>query len=150
MTEQHPPLDREDRPSALPILIAIGVAVVVLAIVAITQLRGVDDLTPNQLVTRAAVGQNDALQRENYGDFAKYTCAAQRGVEAEVLAGQKKSVSVNGARYVDEVTGISVNGDDAAATVVYHFENSADNKVKTPMTFVRQDGDWKVCSPGPR
>jgi len=150
MTEQHLPPDREDRPSALPILIAIGVALVVLAIVSITQLRGVDDLKPDQLVARAAVGQNDALQRENYPDYVSYTCAAQQGVEAEVLAGQKKSVSVNGARYVDEVTGISVNGDGATATVVYHFEHSADNKVKTPMTFVRQDGDWKVCSPGPR
>lgn len=150
MTEQQLPPDREDRPTALPILIAIGVAVVVLAIVGITQLRGVDDLTPNQLVARAAVGQNDALQRENYGDFVKYTCAAERGGDTEVLAAQKKSVSVNGARYVDEVTGISVNGDSATATVVYHFERSADNTLKTPMTFVRQDGDWKVCSPGPR
>lgn len=150
MTEQHLPPDREDRPSPLPISIAIGVGVVVLAIVGITKLRGGDDLTPDQLVARAAVGQNDALQRENYGDFAGYTCADQQGNEAEVLAAQKKSVAGKGARYVDEVTGISVNGDTATATVVYHFEHAADDKLKTPMTFVQQDGAWKVCSPGPR
>jgi len=150
MTEQLLPPEREDRPSALPILIAAGVGVVVLVIVGITMLRGGDDLTPNQLVARAAVGQNDALQRENYGDFVRYTCVAQQGNETEVLAGHKKSVSVKGARYVDEVTGISINGDGATATVVYHFENSSDNKVTTPMTFVLQDGGWKVCSPGPQ
>ena len=41
-------------------------------------------------------------------------------------------------------------GGDATATVVYHFQKTPDDKVSTPMTFVKENGDWKVCSPGPR
>jgi len=150
MTEPLLPSDSESRSSALPILIAAGVGLVVLAIVGITMLRGGDDLTPNQLVARAAVGQNDALQRDNYSDFRGYTCAALQGSEADVLAQQHQSTAAKGARYVDEVTGIAIDGDRATATVVYHFEHSADNKISTPMTFVRENNSWTVCSPGPR
>ena len=115
----------------------------------ITKLTGGDGLTDSQRVARSAVAQNDALQRENYPDFRKYTCAAQGGDKGEVLARQRQSVSAKGARYLDEVTGIAVNGDQATATVVYHFERSANDKIKVPMTFSRQDGEWLVCSPGP-
>ena len=65
LTEQHLPPDREDRPSALPISIAIGVGVVVLAIVRITKLRGGDDLTPDQLVARGRRPEL-TLQRGNW------------------------------------------------------------------------------------
>ncbi|MCV7217297.1 lumazine-binding protein [Mycobacterium crocinum] len=143
--------EREDGGSSpLPILIALGVAVLVLAAVGIAWL--VDDNKPmseDVKVGRAAVGQNDALQRDNYSDFRKYTCAAQQGVEAEVLAGQKKSKAVHGARYVDDITDVRIDGDKATATVVYHFEHAADTKLKTPMTFARENGEWTVCSPGP-
>ena len=122
---------------------------VVLAIVGITKLRGGDDLTLTSWSPARPSVERRAAKRENYGDFAGYTCAAQQGDEAEVLCSAKKSVAGKGGRYVDEVTGISVNGDTATATVVYHFEHAADDKLKTPMTFVQQDGDWKVCSPGP-
>ncbi|WP_431234882.1 lumazine-binding protein [Mycolicibacterium psychrotolerans] len=145
MTERE-----DDGASPLPILIALGVAVLVLAAVGIAWL--VDDTKPmseDVLVGRAAVGQNDALQRDNYPDFRKYTCAAQRGVEADVLGGQQKSKAARGARYVDDVTDVKIDGDKATATVVYHFEKAAEAKLKTPMTFVRENGEWTVCSPGP-
>ncbi|BBX10241.1 MULTISPECIES: Rv0361 family membrane protein [Mycolicibacterium] len=145
MTERE-----DDGASPMPILIALGVAVLVLAAVGIAWL--VDDRKPmseDVLVGRAAVGQNDALQRDNYPDFRKYTCAAQQGVEADVLGGQQKSKAAHGARYVDDVTDVKIDGDKATATVVYHFEKAADAKLKTPMTFVRENGEWTVCSPGP-
>lgn len=81
--------------------------------------------------------------------FPQYTCAAQQGVEADVLGGQQKSKAAHGARYVDDVTDVKIDGDKATATVVYHFEKAADAKLKTPMTFVRENGEWTVCSPGP-
>ncbi|MEZ0358621.1 lumazine-binding protein [Mycobacterium sp. SA01] len=140
----------DDGASPMPILIALGVAVLILAAVGIAWL--VDDKKPmseDVLVGRAAVGQNDALQRDNYPDFRKYTCAAQQGAEADVLGGQKKSKAARGARYVDDVTDVKIDGDRATATVVYHFEKAADTKLKTPMTFVRENGEWTVCSPGP-
>jgi hypothetical protein len=34
--------------------------------------------------------------------------------------------------------------------VVYHFEKAKNDKLSTPMTFVREDGTWKVCAPGPK
>ncbi|WP_109751221.1 lumazine-binding protein [Mycolicibacterium aromaticivorans] len=140
----------DDGASPMPILIALGVAVLILAAVGIAWL--IDDKKPmseDVLVGRAAVGQNDALQRDNYPDFRKYTCAAQQGAEADVLGVQQKSKAARGARYVDDVTDVKIDGDKATATVVYHFEKAADAKLKTPMTFVRENGEWTVCSPGP-
>ncbi|MFN8032891.1 MAG: lumazine-binding protein [Mycobacterium sp.] len=133
----------------MPILIALGVAVIVLIVFGISWLVRGDGLTEDQRVGRAAVGQNDALQRENYPDFRKYTCAAQQGAEAEVVARQQQSKSAHGARFVDDVTAVRIDGDRANATVVYHFDKTPDKRVESPMTFVREGGDWKVCSPGP-
>jgi type II secretory pathway pseudopilin PulG len=136
-----------DGSSPMPILIALGVVAVVLVGLGISWLVRGDGLSQDQRVGQAAVGQNDALQRENYADFRKFTCAAQQGSEADVLARQRQSKASNGARYVDDVTDQVINGDKATATVVYHFEKSTQNKIKEPMTFVREGGDWKVCSP---
>ena len=108
------------------------------------------DRTPeDQRVGRAAVGQNDALQRENFADFGKYTCEKERGKEADVLAHQRDSVTKRGARFVDDVTGVTIDGDRATATVTYHFDKAPDDKTPVPMTFVRKAGAWKVCSTGP-
>jgi hypothetical protein len=139
----------DDGASPMPILIAFGVAVLVLAAVGITWVFGNKPMSEDVKVGRAAVGQNDALQRDNYADFRKYTCTAQQGIEAEVLAGQQKSKAARGARYVDDITDVKIDGDKATATVVYHFEHAADTKLKTPMTFARENGEWTVCSPGP-
>jgi hypothetical protein len=65
-----------------------------------------------------------------------------------VLGRQGQSKAAKGARFVDDVTAIAITGDKATATVTYHFENAADNKIKVPINFVNQDG-WKVCSPTP-
>jgi len=135
----------------MPILIALVVALLVLGVIGIVWVldNRQKPLTEDVKVGRAAVGQNDALQRDSYVDFRKYTCAAQQGTEAEVLDRQQKSKAAQGARYVDDVTEVKIDGDKAVATVVYHFEHAADNKLKVPMTFVRENGDWTVCSPGP-
>ena len=138
-----------DGSSPMPILIALGVAVIVLIGLGISWLVRGDGLTEDQRVGRAAVGQNDALQRENYPDFRKYTCVAQQGAEAEVVARQQQSKFTHGARFVDDVTAVKIDGERATATVVYHFEETPDQRIESPMTFVREDGDWKVCSPGP-
>lgn len=141
--------DENTGSSPMPILIALGVAAIVLIGFGISWLIRGDGMTEDTRVGRAAVGQNDALQRENYPDFRKYTCAAQQATEADVLARQQQSKSANGARYVDDVTGVKIDGDRATATVVYHFERTPDKRLDTPMTFVRESGDWKVCSPSP-
>lgn len=134
----------------MPILGALAIVVVaVLAVFAVRVFRG-GEPPDDAAVARAVVGQNDALQRESYADFQTFTCAAQQGVEAQVLADQRQSAAAKGARYVDDIRDVAVTGDRATATVVYHFEKSADDKVSTPMTAVRESGAWKVCSPGPR
>jgi hypothetical protein len=33
---------------------------------------------------------------------------------------------------------------------VYHFEKAPDDKISSVTTFVRENGRWTVCSPGPR
>ena len=131
-----------------PFLAALAIIViVVIAIWLINVFEG--DRTPeDQRVGTAAVGQNDALQRGNFADFGTYTCVKLRGVEADVLARQRDSVAKRGARFVDDVTDVKIDGDRATATVTYHFEKAPDDKTPVPMTFVREDGAWKVCSTG--
>ena len=139
-----------DRSSPLPILIALGVVgIVLIAMVVLRIVRG-DQVPDEAVVGRAAVGQNDALQREDFSDFQLFTCAAEQGTANQMIAAQRQSKDARGARYVDDVKDITVTGDRASATVVYHFEKSENDKVSRPMTFVREGGDWKVCSPGPR
>ncbi|MFG1933122.1 lumazine-binding protein [Mycobacterium sp. NPDC048908] len=112
-------------------------------------LFGSDDPPAEQQVGRAAVGQNDALQRQSYADFRTYTCREHQGADADILAQQRDSVSKRGERFVDDVTEIKVDGDRATATVTYHFDKAPDAKTGVEMTFVREDGAWKVCSTGP-
>lgn len=142
--------DDDDGSSPLPILIAIGVVAVILLTSVILRSCQSDRFNDAAGVGRAVVGQNDALQRENYADFRTYTCAAEQGSEAEVLGAQRQSTGTKGARYVDDVGGLAVTGDRATATVVYHFEKVPDDKVTTTVNLVRENGDWRVCSPGPR
>lgn len=141
--------DAEPKRSMAPFLAALAiVVVVVIAIVVFSLTRG-DGLSEDQRVARAAVAQNDALQRASYADFVAFTCEAQHSTEAEVLEQQRDSVADKGERFVDDVTAVTILGDTATATVVYHFDKAPDSKVEAPMTFARQGGEWKVCSPGP-
>jgi len=141
----------ENRSTPAPMLIALAVAVVALiAFFGVRSCGGPETVPDEAAVGRAVVGQNDALQRGSYADFRTFTCASQQGVESQVLADQRQSADAKGARYVEDVKDIAVTGERATATVVYHFEKAKDDKLSTPMTFVREDGTWKVCSPGPR
>ncbi|NOQ59714.1 lumazine-binding protein [Mycolicibacterium fortuitum] len=136
----------QDRPTMAPFLGALGVIVLVVIVVVLLNVFGSDGRSEEQKVSLAAVGQNDALQRENFREFSDHTCVALRGTEADFLARQRDSVSKQGARYVDDVTSIQVEGDRATATVVYHFGNTPDTKVNTETSFLREDGQWRVCS----
>lgn len=136
----------DERATLWPFGAALAVFGIVVLLAALFALTGDDELTEEQRVGRAAVAQNDSLQRQDFTDYRRYTCARVQGSEAEVLAAQQESVSQYGARYVDDVTGVRIDGDRATATVVYHFENDADAKRSAELTFARQDGQWTVCS----
>ena len=146
MTE---PDEAADRPTMAPFLGALTIIVLVVITIWLFSIFGSNERPPDQQVGRAAVGQNDALQRQNYADFRTYTCRDQQGVEADVLARQRDSVAKHGERFVDDVTDIKVDGDRATARVTYHFDKSPDTKTGVEVTFVREDGAWKVCSTGP-
>ena len=136
-----------ERPSALPFLGALAIiAIVVIAIALVNYFEG-DELTPEQQVVRAAVAQNDALQKENYADFRTNTCRSEQGTETEVIAGQRDSKEKQGRRLIDDVTDVVVNGDRATARVTYQFDKTPDTKTDVETTFVREDGAWKVCTP---
>jgi hypothetical protein len=138
-----------DRPTIAPFLGALAIIVLVVIAIVLFNVFGDDDFPPDQRVGRAAVGQNDALQRQNYADFRTYTCRDQQGVEADVLARQRDSVAKRGERFVDDVTDVAIEGDHATAKVTYHFDKAPDTKTGVAMTFVSEDGAWKVCSTGP-
>jgi hypothetical protein len=140
----------EDRSSILPIIVAAAIVFVAVGAFWALKFFRSDTVSDDGLVARAAVAQNDALQRENYADFRTYTCLAQQGVEPQVLSGQRESKNAKGNRLVEDVKDFAITGSQATATVVYHFEKNPDDKVSQPMTFVRENDTWKVCSPGPR
>jgi hypothetical protein len=132
----------------MPFLGALAIIVViVIAIGLVNSFRG-DELSEDQQVARSAVGQNDALQRQNYADFRNYTCEAQHGDEADILARQRDSVAKHGERFVDGVRDVVIDGDRANATVTYYFDKTPDTKTGVATTFVREEGAWKVCSTG--
>lgn len=139
-----------DRPTAAPFLAALVIIVLVVVAVGLLNLFGGEpERPPDQQVATAAVGQNDALQRQDHADFLRYTCAAQHSSETEVLEMQRKSVEERGERIIDDVTEVAIEGDRATATVTYHFDDAPDAKERADVAFVREDGAWKVCSPVP-
>jgi hypothetical protein len=139
-----------DRPTVTPFLAALAIIVLVVIAIGLLNFFGDSEAPADQQVARAAVGQNDALQRQNYADFRGYTCRAEQGVEAEVLGQQRDSVAKRGERFVDDVTDVAIDGDRATAKVTYHFDKAPDAKTVVDMAFLREDGAWKVCSSSPR
>ena len=138
-----------DRPTMAPFLGALAIIVLVVITIGLFNVFGKNDVPEDQQVGWAAVGQNDALQRQSYTDFRTYTCRDQQSVEADVLARQRDSVAKRGERFVDDVTDVVIDGDRATAKVTYHFDKAPDTKTAIAMSFVREDGAWKVCSTGP-
>jgi hypothetical protein len=138
-----------DRPTMAPFLGAFAIIVLVVITIGLFSIFGSDDVPSDQQVARAAVGQNDALQRQNYADYRTYTCRDQHSVEADILARQRDSVAKRGERFVDDVIDVVIDGDRATATVTYHFDKAPDTKTGVAMTFAHEDGAWKVCSTGP-
>jgi len=132
-----------------PFLGALAIIVVVVIAIGLFNFFGSEDIPEDQRVARAAVGQNDALQRQSYADFRTFTCRAQHEKEADILARQRDSVNKQGERFVDDVTDVAIDGDRATATVTYHFDKAPDTKTGVATTFVREDGTWKVCTGGP-
>ncbi|MDF2826312.1 MAG: hypothetical protein K0R68_3720 [Mycobacterium sp.] len=133
----------------VPFMIALAIIVVVIGGIGLSKLLGGDDVPEVDVVAQAAIAQNDALQRSDYADFQAYTCAAEVGDESDVLEQQQASMNSRGARFVDGISGVAVDGDKATGTVTYHFDKAPEDTIETPTTFVREDGVWKVCSAGP-
>ena len=149
MSESEPDSAGADRRTATPFLAALAIISLVVIGIALVNYFSNDELTPEQQVVRAAVAQNDALQKENYADFAKNTCRAEQGTEAEVLAGQRDSKDKQGRRLIDDVTDVVIDGNSATAKVTYQFDKTPDAKTDVATTFVLEDGAWKVCSSSP-
>lgn len=149
MTEPDNDSAESDAPTLAPFLGALAIIALVVIAIVLFNVYGTHSPPEDQQVGKAAVGQNDALQRQSYADFRTYTCHAQQGVEADILARQRDSVRSHGQRFVDDVTNVVIDGDHATARVTYHFDKAPDAKTGVDMTFVREDGAWKVCSTGP-
>ena len=141
--------DESTGTSAAPFLGALAIIVAIVIAIWLFNVFSGGELTDEQLIGRAAAGQNDALQRDDYADFRSYTCAAQVGAEAQILDRQRTSKTKQGERFLDGVTSVKVDGDRASASVTYHFANAPDAKQTVDIPFAREDGAWKVCSTGP-
>jgi hypothetical protein len=135
--------------TAGPFLGALAIIIAVVITIVLLNVFSGGEPTDDQLIARAVSGQNDALQRQDYGAFRTYTCAEESGQESEILAAQRQSVDKRGERFVDGVSGVAVDGDRATADITYYFDNDRDAKETVEIAFVREDGTWKVCSTGP-
>ena len=120
----------------MPIAIAAAIVVVVLGAMWVLRFFRSDEVPDDGLVGRAVVGQNDALQRENYPDFQTYTCVAQQGSESQVLTDQRQSKSAKGNRFVDDVR-ISTPTVIGPLPGRLPLREDARRQVTAPMTFVR-------------
>ncbi|PRC42483.1 lumazine-binding protein [Mycobacterium sp. ITM-2017-0098] len=144
------PGETPDRSAVAPFLGALTIILAVVIGIFLINVFSGDDLTDEQQIARAASGQNDALQRLDYGDYREFTCAGQLRDEAKVLAEQNDSVQKRGGRFIDRVAGVAIDGDRASADITYYFDNDTEAKETVAMTFTREDGAWKVCSTGPK
>ncbi|SRX79783.1 Rv0361 family membrane protein [Mycolicibacterium parafortuitum] len=152
MADAAGPPEDPDTSSGSAIAPFLGALTLIVAVVIGIWLMNVfsgEELTDTQRIARAASGQNDALQRQSYPDFQAFTCAAQQRDEAEVMDAQRDSVSEHGDRYVDRVEAVAIDGDHATAEVTYYFDKDKDAKQTVELSFVHEDGAWKVCSTGP-
>ena len=139
-------LEGGERGSLWPFGAALAVfALVVIAVAVFTFTRD-DGLTDEQRVGRAAVGQNDALQRQDYADYQRYTCARRKALKLT-------SLLRNGIRRVSTAPGTSTTSPASRSTTTERprpwpttSRRTPNSKRTTELTFVRQDGQWKVCS----
>jgi hypothetical protein len=132
-----------------PFLGALAIIVLVIIGVGLFSIFRGDGLSEEQRVGRAAVGQNDALQRANYADFRAYTCRAQQANEGDVLDRQRRLLEQRGHRSVEDVTNVMIDGDTATAIVMYQFDKVPDTSSGSEIAFAREDGAWKVCTKSP-
>jgi hypothetical protein len=135
-----------ERRTVAPFLGALAIFLLVVIAIVLFNVFGSQKTTPGDQVAQAAVGQNDALQRQDFGKFRTFTCRADQGTEAVFLAAQRDSVAKHGERYLDDVPSIRVDDGRATATVVFHYADTAEQKFDSDLTFVQEDGSWKVCS----
>ena len=124
----QPASESPDRPTIAPFLGALAIILLVVIGIVLVNVFSSSDPTSEQQVRGAVVGQNDALQREDYADFRDFTCRAAQRNEADVLAGQRDSAEKKGERYVDGVADLRIDGDRATAKVTYHFDKKPDEK----------------------
>ena len=139
------PEEIQDKPTIAPFVGALAVVVLVVIGIFVADNLGGDDLTPEQLVSRSVIGQNDALQRQDYAAFRTFTCSAAQADEASVIAAQKESADEHGDRFVDDVDDVRIDGEQATASVTYSFEKTRDDKDVSDVSLIGEDGTWKVC-----
>lgn len=146
--EQTPDADGpDDRGSIGPFIAGAAIfGIVVIGIAVSTIFRSGDGLTDEGRVGQAVNAQNDALQRHAYADYLKVTCRALAAPEQNVIAAQDKSEAAHGNRYIDDVQNVVVKSDSASASVTYHYMKSENNKLTADVSFVKEDGSWRVCS----
>lgn len=134
-----------DRPTIWPFAGALSIIVLVLiGIFAFNSFSSVDP-SPQQQIGTAIVGQNDALQRQDFAAFQGFTCRSAQGSQDDFLAGQRDSVAEHGERYVDDVADIRFDGGGATAKVTYSFANARDATSTADVALAHEDGAWKVC-----
>lgn len=135
------PTDRRPLPGALVIIVIVITVIFVLN----RQSGGGGD--PEQIGT-AVSGQNDALQRQDYQDFVKYTCKEQQARRMTSLPGNViQRPRAENAMWTRRQCGGERRSRHRQGDLP--LNNAPDTLVGADLVLVREDGSWKICSATP-
>jgi hypothetical protein len=143
--------------SALPFMVALGAAVLVIAGVFAFQFlgHGNSGLSDSAQIQRTAGQYYGALNKGRYQDLVANTCAAKRAASdfpksAGFEDAQRRAVEADGERNIaagSDFKDLKVDGDTATARITLTYDKGEPKRTETvDAKFVREDGKWKMCS----
>ncbi|MBB4134433.1 hypothetical protein [Gordonia humi] len=138
--------------AALPFIIALGAAVVVLIVIGVSHLtrpaeERVSDDAKVQYVVNDVYSARNSLNYELFRDsHCEKDVRAAGFPSAKQFADDNRADRDRDGKLVVPEMNVEVTGDRAAVTVHEHRENTEDRKTTTDLTLTKQGDDWKVCT----
>ena len=138
--------------AALPFLLAVAAVVIVLVVILVSaSCRPAEDRVSEDAQVQFVVNDlYSARNSLNYELYRKSRCAADVAADdfptaAEFADANRGPRDRDGQLVIPDMD-VEVAGDRAAVTVHVHRENREDQKFRTDLVVVKEDGEWKVCN----
>ncbi|MBM7366121.1 Rv0361 family membrane protein [Gordonia hydrophobica] len=156
MNVDEPAVDGDDdqprsMKAALPMMIAGGLVLVILAWIGISALVNPSEerISDSAQVQRTVNQMYSAMGTLNYERYRASFCAADLAKPefptSVAFADTNRAENDAKGRVVVPDMDVEVTGDRATVTAHWHRENNENAKQKTVFTLVNESGEWKVC-----